>query len=113
MLEIFLHLIVTSGLLLVVAYLVSGIQVDSWGAAFIGAIMLGIVNALIYPIAKFLAFPLTVLTLGLFLLVVNALMLQLAAAFTPGVKVEGCGAALVGAILLAILNTGVSMLTGL
>jgi putative membrane protein len=112
MLPILIHLVVTAALLLLIANLVHGVQVENWGAAFIAAIVLGLVNAFIRPLMILLTLPLTILTFGLFLLVINALMLQLAAAVVPGVRVRGFGAALVGSILLTILNMAVAAVFG-
>jgi putative membrane protein len=113
MLAILVHLVVTAALLLVVAHLVPGVEVDDWGAAFIGALVLGFVNAFVRPVMVLLTLPITILTFGLFLLVVNAFVLQIVAAFTPGVRVEGFGAALLGSLLLTLLNIGVAMAFGL
>jgi putative membrane protein len=105
------HLLVTAALLLLVASLVSGIQVRGWGPAVIAALVLGLVNAFVRPLMVLLTLPLTVLTFGLFLLVVNALMLQLVAAVVPGMRVQGCTAALVGSLVLSLLNLGIEMVT--
>jgi putative membrane protein len=113
MTAILVHLVITAALLLLVAHLVSGVEVDDWGAALIGAIVLGLVNAFVRPVMVLLTLPITVLTFGLFLLVVNAFVLQLVAAFTPGVRVEGFGAALLGSLLLTLLNIAVAMVFGL
>lgn len=110
MVEFILHLVVTAALLMLVANLVSGVSVDSWGSAFLAAILLGLVNAFVRPLLVLVTIPVTVLTLGLFLFVINALMLQLAAALTPGVRVEGCGAAILGSLLLSVLNVAVAAL---
>jgi len=106
------HLLISAGLLLVVAHVVSGIEVRDWVAALLAALVLGIVNAVVRPILVLLTLPLTIVTLGLFLFVVNALMLQLASYFVPGFRVAGFGAALWGSVLLALLNLGVSTLLG-
>lgn len=106
------HLILTSALLLLVAYIVRGVRIESWSNAFLAALVLGIVNAIIRPIMVFLTLPLTILTFGLFLFVVNALMLQITAAFVPGMKIEGCGAALWGSFLLSLLNVVVGVVAG-
>jgi putative membrane protein len=106
------NLVISAGLLLVVAHVVGGIEVRDWGAALLAALVLGVVNAIVRPLLIVLTLPLTILTLGLFLFVVNALMLQLAAYFVPGFKVAGFGPALLGSLLLTILNLGVSMLLG-
>lgn len=106
------HLVVTAALLLLVANLVSGVQVQGWGAAILGALAFGLVNAFVRPLMILLTLPLTVLTFGLFLLVVNAFMLWLVAALVPGIRVHGFGAALLGSLLLTLLNLGVATLMG-
>jgi putative membrane protein len=105
------HLVVTAALLLLVANLVRGFQVQGWGSAILGALALGLVNAFVRPVMVLLTLPFTVLTFGLFLLVVNALMLWLVAALVPGIRVQGFGAAFVGSLLLTLLNLGVAALT--
>ena len=112
MLAFLAHLFISAALLLVVANVVSGVQIDSWGSAIIAALMLGLVNAVVRPILVFFTLPLTILTLGLFLLVINALMLQLVGALAPGVKIAGFGPALLGSLLLTLLNLGVGALLG-
>ena len=112
MIQFALHLLVTAALIAVVGYMVSGIEVEDGAAAVIGAIVLGFVNAVIRPILVMLTLPITFLTLGLFVWVVNAFMLKLTAAFVPGFKVEGFRAAMVGSLLLGILNLAVSGLFG-
>jgi len=112
MIEFLAHLVISAALLLVVANLVSGVQIDSWGSAIIAALVLGVVNAIIRPLLVFLTLPLTIVTLGLFLLVINALMLQLVGALAPGVRVAGFGPALWGSLLLTLLNLGVGALLG-
>lgn len=99
-----LHLLVTAALLLVVAKIIDGIDVEGFGAAVIAALVLGAVNAVVRPVAVFLSFPLTLVTFGLFLLVINAAMLWLAAAFVPGLRVRGFGAAFFGSLLLSFFN---------
>ena len=112
MLLFFAHLVITAGLLLVVANIVQGVRVDGWSAALLGALVLGLANAIVRPLMIALTLPLTVLTFGLFLLVVNGITLQLMAALTPGIKIEGCGSAIVGAIVLAVLNMAIEFLLG-
>jgi len=102
------HLLITAALLLLVANLIRGVEVRGWGPAFIGAMVLGLVNAFVRPLMVLLTLPLTVLTFGLFLLVVNAFMLWLVAALVPGIRVQGFGAALLGSLLLTILNLAVA-----
>ena len=106
------HLVLTAALLLLVASLVRGVQVEGWGSALIGALVLGLVNAFVRPVMVVLTLPLTVLSLGLFLLVVNALMLWLVAALVPGVRVQGFGPALLGSLLLSLFNLAIEALIG-
>jgi len=110
--EFLAHLVISAALLLIVANVVSGVQIDSWGSAIIGALVLGVVNAIIRPLLVFLTLPLTIVTLGLFLLVINALMLQLVGALAPGIQVAGFGPALWGSLLLTLLNLAVGALLG-
>ncbi len=87
-----------------------GIDVDGAGAAVVGAVILGLANTFVRPILVLLTLPITLVTLGLFIWVVNALILMLVAAVVPGVRVRGFGSALLGSLLLAILNWGVGAL---
>jgi len=105
------HLLITAALLLLVANVVRGVQVEGWGSAILGALALGLVNAFVRPLMVLLTLPLTVVSFGFFLLVVNAFMLWLVAALVPGIRVHGFGAALVGSLLLTLLNLGVATLT--
>src|SRR5690606_38048988 len=105
-----LHLVLTAAALLVVAQFVGGVHVAGFGSALLGAIVLGLVNAFVRPVMIVLTLPLTLLTFGLFLFVINALMLWLAAALVPGIAVGGFGAALLGSILLTLLNVVIEAL---
>ncbi len=102
------HLIVSwlvSALALwLVAQIISGVEVRDFGAALVATIVIAIVNATIGPVLKFLTFPLTILTLGLFLLVINAFLLKLASLFTPGFRVRGFLSAVLGSLVLTILS---------
>mgnify|MGYP006279625735 CR=1 FL=1 len=108
--ELFLVQVLVVGLLLyLVAKIVPGIEIDGCGYALLAGLVLGVINALVRPLLVLLTLPVTVLTLGLFLLVINALMLKLAAALAPGFRVRGFGAALLGALLLSIFSFGVTL----
>ena len=111
MLSLLAHLVVSAALLLLVSQIIDGIRVEGAGAALLAALVLGLVNAVVRPIAVLLTLPLTILTFGLFLLVVNAFMLQLTALLVPGFEVRGFGAAFWGSVLFALLNLLVSRLT--
>lgn len=88
----------------IVSKVVPGIYVNGAAAALIAALAIGLINATIGLVLKILTFPLTLLTLGLFWLVINALMLELASALVPGFQVRGFFAAFVGAIVLSLVN---------
>ena len=88
----------------ITAWLVPGLQLRGFGSALIAAAMMGIVNVLVRPLLIFLTLPATILTLGLFLLVVNALCLMLAGALTPGFTVKGFWWAVLGAIVLSVVS---------
>jgi putative membrane protein len=96
--------------LLVVAYLYPGVQVQDWKAAAVAALVLGLVNALVKPILIILTLPVTILTLGLFLLVINALCFWLVANLVPGFHVTGFWAAMLGAILYSLITWALSQL---
>jgi len=88
--------------LLLVAYLYPGVQVRSFGAAMIAALVLGLLNTLLRPILVMLTLPVTLLTLGLFLFVINALMFWAAASVLSGFNVAGFGAALIGSLIYSL-----------
>jgi putative membrane protein len=97
---------------MVVSHMVSGIEIRDGKAALWGAVCLGLANGFVKPLLLAVTFPITILTLGLFVFIVNALMLQLAAAFVDGFEVEGLGSAIWGGIWLSVLNLLVGMLFG-
>jgi putative membrane protein len=88
----------------IVSRVVPGIYVSGPIAALVAALAIGFVNATIGLVLKILTFPLTLLTLGLFWFVINALMLKFASALVPGFQVHGFIAAFVGAIVLSLVN---------
>ncbi len=104
MLTLLARWIVNAAALLLVAYLYPGVQVGGFGRALIAALALGLVNAVIRPILVLLTLPVTVLTLGLFLFVINALLFWLVAEIVRGFTVTGFGAALVGSILYTVIT---------
>src|SRR3990172_6060967 len=94
------RVLITAFGLWVAAALVPGIRIDGLITLLIAALLLGVVNALVRPLVVLLTLPLTVLTLGLFLLVVNGLMLELVAALLGGFHVNGLWGAVVGSIFI-------------
>lgn len=87
-----------------VSRIIPGIEVRDFGAALFATVVIAIVNALIGPILRLLGLPFIFLTLGLFLLVINAFLLKLASLFTPGFRVRGFLSAVLGSIVLTILS---------
>jgi putative membrane protein len=104
-----LHLVVSwlvSALALwIVAQILPGIQVRDFLSAMLAVVAIAIVNVTIGWVVKLIALPLTILTLGLFLLVVNAFLLKLASLFTPGFRVRGLFSAILGSLILTILTS--------
>jgi putative membrane protein len=98
------HVIVSALLLVAVDYLLGGLAIAGFGYALMAAVVLGIVNTIVRPVLILVTLPITIVTLGLFLFVINALMLLLAAAVVPGFTIDGFGTALVAALLLALFN---------
>jgi len=92
--------------------IVPGMVIHGTGTLVAAALLLGIVNALVRPIAVVLTLPLTVVTLGLFLLVVNAGMLALVAALLPGFRLDGFGPALLGSIVVGLTSWVASWYVG-
>lgn len=89
--------------LLAVAYLLPGITVASFGSALIAALVLGLLNMLVKPVLVVLTLPITIVTLGLFLIVLNALLFWLAGSILRGFQVSGFWWAVAGAILYSII----------
>ena len=86
------------------AYLLPGISVKNFGQAILVALFIGLANAIIKPIMIFLTFPITVVTLGLFLFVINAIIILLVSALLPNFKVRNFGWALLFSIVLSVVN---------
>jgi putative membrane protein len=87
-----------------VARIIPGIEVRNFGDALIATVVIAVLDATVGPILKFLTFPLSVITLGLFLLVINALLLMLASMLSPGFRVRGFLPAFIGSLLLTFLT---------
>jgi putative membrane protein len=96
--------LITTVAILIVPYLISGVRIDSLGTALWAAAILGILNALIRPVLLLLTLPLTILTLGLFILVINALMFQLAGALVSGLHVSSFWSAFFASIIVSIVS---------
>ncbi|PLQ02091.1 phage holin family protein [Cupriavidus pauculus] len=97
--------IINAASLFLVSYLLSGIELRGFGAAMVAALVLGLVNTLIRPILVILTLPVTLLTLGLFIFVINALLFLFVGNLLQGFVVSGFGAALLGSILYSVIST--------
>jgi putative membrane protein len=87
-----------------VAQIIPGIQIRDFGAALLATVVIAVVDITIGPILRFIAWPITFLTLGLFRWVLNALLLKLASMFTPGFRIDGFLNALLGSLVLTVLD---------
>ncbi|HEU4343578.1 MAG TPA: phage holin family protein [Candidatus Binatia bacterium] len=102
--SLLVHWLISTASLLIVAYLFPGIQVRGLGSALLASLVIGLINATLGLVLKIVTLPLTIITFGLFLLVINALMLQFASYLVPGFTVSGFWAAFFGAIVLSLVS---------
>jgi putative membrane protein len=110
MIKLLVHWVLSALCLLLVAHFVPGFMVSGFGTALIAAVVIGLVNSTLGLLLKIITFPLTILTLGIFWLVINALMLKFASLLVPGFVVVGLWPAFLGAIILSLLNMVVRMI---
>lgn len=108
--QVIAKILINGAALMFTANLIDGIYVDGWGAVFIAAIILGIVNAIIRPILLVLTLPLNVFTLGLFTFVINGLVLKTVASVVSGFDIVGIWPAIVGSVILSVVSTVLSWL---
>ncbi|MBQ7691556.1 MAG: phage holin family protein [Muribaculaceae bacterium] len=106
------RLLISAVAVWVTAWLLEGVTVEPWWAAIIVAVVLGLINTFIRPVVKLLALPLNIVTLGLFSLVINALMVMLCDWFTPYLQVENFLYALWFSIVLTVVNWVLHLFTG-
>ena len=104
MVKLLVHWVLSALCLLVVAHFVPGFIVSGFGTALIAAVVIGLVNGTLGWILKIITFPLTIITFGIFWLLINALMLKFAAIFVPGFVVVGLWPAFWGGLILSLLN---------
>ncbi len=108
--RILLKILLNAAAILVAAYFMDGIVVRGVGAALIAGLVLGVVNAIVRPVLLILTFPITLLTLGLFIFIINAICLALTAALVPGFEVAGFWSALGGALVISIVSWSLNVL---
>ncbi len=104
MARLLVHWVITALAVWITSRVVPGFYVEGAAAALIAAVVIGLVNATLGLFLKVITFPLTLLTLGIFWLIINAIMLELASAFVPGFNLRSFGAAFWGAIVLCLVN---------
>ncbi len=102
--RLLLRWVLSAVALLVVAWLVPGFYLRNFGSALFAVIVIGLVNATLGILLKLVTFPLTIVSLGLFWWMINALMIWIASSFVPGFEIAGFGSAFIGAIALALVN---------
>ena len=106
--NILIRLFVTALVAFLLTKILSGVHFDDFGSAVIFAIILGLLNLVVTPILKILGLPLTILTLGLFSLVINAVVVLMASRFVDGMTVDGFGWAFIFSIALSLATSVVS-----
>ncbi len=102
--KLILKWLLSAAALLFVAYMYDGVQLKSFQAALIAAFVIGLLNTLVRPILIILTLPVTIVTVGLFLFVINALMFWAAASLLSGFNVTGFWAAMIGSVLYSVLS---------
>ncbi|HLI82271.1 MAG TPA: phage holin family protein [Bryobacteraceae bacterium] len=99
-----IHWLLSGVALLIVAWILPGIEVDGLGAALIAALVIGVVNATVGIVLKIVLLPFIIVSLGIVYLLINGLMLKLSSAIVPGFRVVGCLPAVLGSILLSVVD---------
>ena len=104
-----LRWLISTASIMLASYLVNGIRVSGFFSALLAAVALGILNAVLRPILIILTLPLTILTMGFFIFIINALMLVMASGIIPGFVVQGFWPAMFGSLIISIINWVLSM----
>lgn len=108
--RILIAIVVNTLALLITAYFVPGFEIVSWQTAVLAAIVFGVINTFIKPLIVLLTLPITIVTLGLFLLVVNAVILFMTSYFVQGFTIDGWIPGILGAIVLSLVSAILSSL---
>ncbi len=103
--KLILHWLINAVALYVTTQILSGVRVASLEELLFAALAIGLINSTVRPILRFVTFPITVLTLGLFYFVLNGLLFYLAAYITPGFELDGVVSAILGAIVMSLVAT--------
>lgn len=107
---IFLKWLALALAIMFAGWIIPGITVSNFVSALVAAVVIALVNLFIKPVLVFLTLPINILTLGLFILVINALLFLFVAYLVPGIDVDGFWSAFLGALILSILSIGISWL---
>lgn len=110
--RLLVHWLINAASLFIVAQVVPGFHLSGFKSALIAAVVIGLINTTLGLFLKFITFPFALITFGLFWVVINALMLELATKFVPGFEIRGFWAAFIGAIVLSIVNMLLRWLVG-
>ncbi len=113
LLNIVVGTLVSAGVLFLVSRVIRGVEIDGWGAAIVSAVVLALGNKLVWTFFAPILLPLTMLTLGLVVFVINALMLKMTAAVVRGFEVRSFGAALAAALAMFVIHMVVGLLFGI
>ncbi len=105
-----MQLLVNALAFYITAFLLPGFRIDGWTTLLVIAVVWGILSVILRPILLILTLPITVLTLGLFTFVINAVMLRITSALVPGFEIDSFGTALLASIVLALVNSFLSSL---
>jgi len=108
--KLFVHWILSAIGILLTAYFIPGFTVESFAAALVASVILGILNILVWPVLMIVTLPFTIVTFGFFLFVVNAVVLKFGAALVPGFSIEGFLPAVLGAVFLTAIGWLVKLL---
>ena len=106
--NLIIRLLVTAVVAFFLTKILTGVHIEGFSTALVFALILGVLNLIVTPILKILGLPLTILTLGLFSLVINALVVLLAAKFVPGMSIDGFGWAFIFSIALSLITSLIS-----
>ena len=104
-------LLINTLALLITSFIIPGFEVANITAAVVAAIVIGVINTFIKPLVKLISLPITIMTLGLFSVVINILLLMGAAYVTPGFDINGLIPAIIGSIVLSLVSSFLGMLT--
>lgn len=109
--QLVISLVVNTLAVLIASYILPGVKVDSISTAFVVAVVLGVINTFLKPVLLILTLPITILTLGLFALIINAFLVLLVSSIVPGFRVEGFLWALIFSLVLTLVTSFLSSLT--